>query len=175
VAQAVAPESRIVYVDHDPMALVHARALLTSTAEGRAHYVEADLRDVDQILSLAADTLSFDEPMGVVLLDVLDYIPEDDVAYGVMRRIVEAVPSGSHVVIAHPTWEVNPVAVDRAIEVWNDHGCTPMCARTPAAIERFFTGLELLDPGVVTCSQWRPDDDVDTTPVIDYAGVGRKP
>jgi O-methyltransferase involved in polyketide biosynthesis len=175
VAQAIAPESRIVYVDNDPMVLAHARALLTSTARGRADYLEADLRDIDKILRLAASTLDLDQPVGVVLLGVLDFITEDDEAYDVLRRLVAAIPSGSHVVIAHPTREVNPDALDKAMDIWNTRGCTPICARSPEAVERFFAGLDLLDPGVVTCSRWRPAPGADTTPVIDFAGVGRKP
>ena len=175
MAQAVAPESRILYVDNDPMVLAHARALLTSTVEGTADYLEADLRDIGTIMSVARETLSLDEPIAVVLLGVLDFVPDDDEAYGIVRKLVEAIPSGSYVVISHPTWEVNPSAVDRAFDLWNAHGCTPICARTPAAIERFFDGLELLDPGVVSCSQWRPEADADTAAVIDFAGVARKP
>ncbi len=175
VAQAIAPESRIVYVDNDPMVLAHARALLTSTVQGSADYVEADLRDLNRILTLAGNTLTLDQPVGVVLLGVLDFLPVDEEAHSVMSQLVKAIPSGSHVVIAHPTWEVNPVAVDRAIEMWNTRGCTPICARSPEAIARFFDGLELVDPGVVSCSQWRPGDGDDTTPVLDFAGVARKP
>ncbi len=174
VAQSIAPETRVVYVDNDPMVLAHARVLLTSTAEGAADFIEADLFDVDDIIQLASATIDMKEPIGVVLLDVLDYLPADDEAYAVMRRLVDAIPSGSHVMISHPTWEVNPSAVDRAIEVWNRLGRTPMCARTPEAIERFFAGLELLEPGVVPCSQWRPEADADTARVIHYAGVARK-
>jgi O-methyltransferase involved in polyketide biosynthesis len=157
------------------MVLAHARALLTSTVEGSADYIEADLRDLDRILSLAAHTLALDEPLAVVLLGVLDFIPADEEAYAAVSQIVKAIPSGSHVVIAHPTWEVNPVAIDRAIEAWNSRGCAPLCARSPEAIARFFDGLELVDPGVVTCSQWRPDASADTAPVIDFVGVARKP
>jgi S-adenosyl methyltransferase len=175
VAQGVAPESRIVYVDNDPMVLAHARALLTSTVEGSADYIEADIRDLDRILAVAANTLRLDEPIGVVLLGVLDFLPADEEAYGAIKAIIDAVPAGSHVIISHPTWEVNAVAIDRAIEIWNGHGCTPICARTPEAIARFFSGLELLEPGLVSCSQWRPDNGVEAAPVIDYGGVGRKP
>ncbi|HEY7226413.1 MAG TPA: SAM-dependent methyltransferase [Micromonosporaceae bacterium] len=175
VAQAIAPASRVVYVDNDPMVLTHARALLTSTPEGVTNYLEADLRDIDEILRLASATLNLNEPIGVVLLGVLDFITDDEEAYGVMRRLVAAIPAGSHVVIAHPTAEVNPVALDRAIAAWNSLGCAPVCARSAEAIARFFTGLELLEPGVVTCSRWRPDPGAETAPVIDVAGVGRKP
>jgi hypothetical protein len=143
--------------------------------QGRADYIEADLRDADEILALAGDTLDLTRPVGVVLLDVLDFITSDDEAYRAVGRLVAGLPAGSHLVIAHPTSEVNPTGVDRAIEMWNSHGCAPMIARTPAAITRFFAGLDLLDPGVVTCSRWRPDADADPTPVIDFCGVARKP
>lgn len=175
VAQSVAPESRVLYVDNDPMVLAHARALLTSTVKGSADYLEADLRDVDSILTVTRETLTFDEPVAVVLLGLLDFLPDDDEAYAIMRTLVAGIPSGSHVVISHPTREVNPAGVDRAFDLWNAHGCTPIRARTPAGIERFFEGLELLDPGVVSCSRWRPDEGADTAPVIDFAGVARKP
>lgn len=175
VAQAIAPESRIVYVDNDPMVLAHARVLLTSTVEGAADYIEADIRDLDRILTIAGNTLHLDEPIGVILVGVLSFLPADEEAYGAVKAIVDAVPAGSHVVLSHPTWEVNPVAVDRVVELWNNHGCTPMCARSPEAIERFFTGLEVLEPGVVSCAQWRPDNDVENTLVMDFAGVARKP
>jgi O-methyltransferase involved in polyketide biosynthesis len=175
VAQAIAPESRVVYVDNDPMVLAHARVLLTSTAEGRIDYLEADVRDTDRILRAAATTLDLAQPVGVILLGVLDYIPDDKEAYGAVKALVDALAPGSHVAISHPTWEVNPVAIDRAIEIWNAHGCPPMCARTPEAIADFFAGLELLEPGIVSCSRWRPDNDIEAPPVIDYGGVGRKP
>lgn len=175
VAQAIAAESRIVYVDNDPMVLAHARALLTSTVEGSADFIEADIRDFNRILTAARTTIRFDEPVGVILLGVLDFLTADEEAYGAVKAVVEAIPSGSHVVISHPTWEVNPVGLDRAIEMWNSQGCTPICARSPEAVKRFFDGLDLLDPGVVSCSRWRPDNGLEAAAVIDFAGVGRKP
>jgi hypothetical protein len=175
IAQAIAPESRILYVDNDPMVLAHARALLTSTPQGRADYLLADLRDVQAILDAAGRTLRWDEPVGVVLVSVLSYLTDDDEAYGLIRQLVGALPAGSHLVISHPTFEVNPVGFATAIDIWNTRGCTPICARDPHAIADFFDGLELLDPGVVPCSQWRPDPDTDQSPDLDYCGVARKP
>ena len=111
----------------------------------------------------------------MVLVSVLSYLTEDDEAYGVMRRLTQALPSGSHVVLSHPTFEVNPVGFATAIDIWNSRGCTPICARDPQAITEFFDGLELLEPGVVACSRWRPDEGGDTDNVLDYGGVARKP
>jgi hypothetical protein len=110
-----------------------------------------------------------------VLVSVLSYLTDDDEAYGVIRRLMAALPSGSHLVLSHPTFEVNPVGFATAINIWNSRGCVPICARDPHAIAEFFEGLELLDPGVVPCSQWRPETDSDEGAVLDYGGVARKP
>jgi O-methyltransferase involved in polyketide biosynthesis len=174
VAQASAPESRIVYVDNDPMVLVHARALLTSTPQGATDYIDADLRNPDAILEDAGMTLDFDRPVAIMLLGILNFVVDDDQAQAIVRRLVSAVPSGSYLAISHPTMEVNPEAVDRAMQMWNSSGSAPITARSPQGIAAFFEGLELLEPGIVTCSQWRPDGN-DTTPCSEYAGVGRKP
>jgi O-methyltransferase involved in polyketide biosynthesis len=177
VAQSVAPESRIVYVDNDPMVLVHARALLTSTPEGATDYIDADVRDPDKILQAAARTLDFDQPIAIMLLGIVNFIVDDDEAYAVVKRLVDAVPSGSFLVISHPTREVNPEAVDEAMRMWNESGAAPITARTREELTRFFDGLELLEPGVVTCSHWRPDPGGESTPVkvSEFGGIGRKP
>jgi hypothetical protein len=174
VAQGTAPDSRIVYVDNDPMVLVHARALLTSTSQGATDYIEADLRDPETILAGAGNTLDFDAPVAIMLLGSLNFLVDDDEAHAIVDRLLRAVPSGSYLVISHPTMEVNPEAVQRAMDMWNDSGSAPICARSPQAIGSFFAGLELLEPGVVTCSTWRPDGN-DTTQVSEYCGVARKP
>ncbi|OKI81698.1 SAM-dependent methyltransferase [Micromonospora sp. CB01531] len=173
VAQATAPESRIVYVDNDPMVLVHARALLTSSPEGATDYIEADLRDPELILAEARRTLDFDQPVAIMLLGIVNFIVNDEEAIRIVRRLVDAVPTGSYLVLSHPTREVNAEAVDRALAMWNEGGAAQMAVRTPAAIGRYFDGLELLDPGLVTCSRWRPDGN-DTTPTSEYCSVGRK-
>ncbi|MCW3816734.1 SAM-dependent methyltransferase [Micromonospora sp. DR5-3] len=173
VAQATAPESRIVYVDNDPMVLVHARALLTSSPEGATDYIEADLRDPELILTEARRTLDFDQPIAIMLLGIVNFVVDDEEAARIVRRLVDAVPPGSYLVLSHPTREVNPEAVDRALAMWNEGGAAQMTVRTPAAITRYFDGLELLEPGLVTCSRWRPDGN-DTTPTSEYCAVGRK-
>jgi O-methyltransferase involved in polyketide biosynthesis len=174
VAQAVAPDARIVYVDNDPMVLVHARALLTSTPQGATDYIEADVNDPALILSGAARTLDFARPVAVMLLGILNFVTDDERAHRIVRTLTAAVPAGSYLVISHPTREVSPEAVDRAVAMWNQGGAAAMTTRDPSAIERFFDGWELLEPGIVTCSQWRPDGN-DTTPASEYVGVARKP
>jgi O-methyltransferase involved in polyketide biosynthesis len=173
VAQATAAASRIVYVDNDPMVLVHARALLNSSPEGATDYIDADVRDPDRILAQARRTLDFDRPVAVMLLGILNFVVDDDEARRIVRRLVDAVPAGSYLVISHPTREVNAEAVDRAVQMWNAGGSAPMTVRSPQEIGRFFDGLELLEPGLVSCSAWRPEGN-DTTPVSEYCAVARK-
>ncbi|MFJ8741037.1 SAM-dependent methyltransferase [Embleya sp. NPDC127516] len=176
IAQAVAPESRIVYVDNDPLVLVHARALLTSSPEGATRYIDADLRDVDEILARAAKTLDFDQPIALVLLGVIIFVNDDDEAYETVRRLLDALPSGSHLALSHTvTSPPAPPDVDDAVAFWNAHGTPKLKQRSPEGIERFFDGLELLEPGVVSCSRWRPDAGDKTPDVAMYGAVGRKP
>jgi hypothetical protein len=172
VAQSVAPSSRVVYVDNDPLVLVHARALLTSTREGATDYLEADVREPQQILDAAARTLDFQRPIAIMLLGIMNFVVDDEQARAIVRRLVDAVPAGSYLVLSHPTMEVHREAVERAMQMWNASGATPITARDRARIGAFFEGLELVEPGLVTCSQWRPDGN-DTTPVTEYSAVGR--
>ena len=173
VAQRTAPDARIVYVDNDPLVLSHARALLTSSPEGATDYLDADLRDPERILAEASRTLDFDQPIAIMLLGVVNFVVDDEDALRIVRRLVDAVPAGSYLVLSHPTREVNPEAVDRAPAMWNEGGAATMAVRSPAQISRYFDGLELLEPGLVTCSRWRPDGN-DTTPTSEYCAVGRK-
>lgn len=173
VAQATRPTARIVYVDNDPMVLVHARALLTSTPEGATAYIDADVREPDKILA-AAEILDFEQPVAIMMLGILNFVVDDDEARAIVRRVVDAVPGGSYLVVSHPTLEVHREAVERAMAMWNEGGSAPICARDPQEIARYFEGLELVDPGIVTVSQWRPDGN-DTTTVTEWCGVARKP
>lgn len=175
VAQAVAPSARIVYVDNDPLIMAHARALLTSTSEGRTDYVHADLRDPDAILKEAERTLDFDRPVAISLFGVLNHILGDE-AYDIIGRLVSAVPVGSYLVISHPTAEVRGDEVEEAMRLWNEGGATPIRTRTPAEIGGFFTGLELLEPGIVSLSLWRPNrtDIGEPEPVHGFGAVARK-
>jgi O-methyltransferase involved in polyketide biosynthesis len=174
VAQAAAPESRIVYVDNDPMVLVHARALLNSSPEGATSYIDADINEPKAILRAAAEILDFSRPVAIMLLGIVNFVPDDDRARDIVATLKDAVPSGSYLALSHPTREVNPEAVDRAVAMWNQGGAAAMAVRDPAQIAEYFAGWELLEPGLVTCSQWRPDGN-DTTPCSEYAAVARKP
>ncbi|QFG26042.1 SAM-dependent methyltransferase [Actinomadura sp. WMMB 499] len=172
VAQRAAPDSRIVYVDNDPMVLAHAKALLTSTPEGRTAYCHADLRDPERILEAAAETLDLGEPVALMLMGVLEFVPDDDEAYPIVRRLVDALTPGSYLAVCDGTNVVHGAESDRIVEVWNASGNAPLVLRTPEGIARFFEGLEILRPGVVPVTRWRPEhpsDDVDA-----YGAVGRK-
>ncbi len=175
VAQKVAPACRIVYVDNDPLVLAYARALLTSTPQGMTDYLDADLHDPDKIVREAARTLDFTQPVAVMLLGVLIHITDDREAYAIVDRLLDAVPSGSYLVIAHSTNEITGAAMDEAVRHWNEFGKPPMTLRTPQAIARFFERLELLEPGVVSTTRWRPDpSDHGRRDVDEFCGVGRK-
>jgi hypothetical protein len=175
VAQGLAPESRIVYVDNDPIVLAHARALLDSSPEGATDYIDADLRNPDAILEAAARTLDFGRPVGITLLGILEFVTTDE-AYTIVNRLMDAVPSGSHLGIACPTDEVNTEAMRQVIQNWNDSGATPAVLRSAAELTRFFDGLELLEPGLVSLPQWRPDRNTlfADRQIGFFCGVGRK-
>ncbi|NUO57327.1 MAG: SAM-dependent methyltransferase [Hamadaea sp.] len=173
VAQKTNPAARIVYVDNDPMVLVHARALLTSTPEGATDYIDADIRDPETILQNAARTLDFERPIAIMLLGILNFVVDDAEAAAIVTKLLDAVPAGSYLVLSHPTAEVHREAVERAMQMWNSSGSAPICARTPAGISKYFEGLEVLEPGFVTVSQWRPDGN-DETIVTEWCGVGFK-
>jgi hypothetical protein len=177
VAQGVAPESRIVYVDNDPLVLTHARALLTSSPQGVTKYVDADLREPDRILEQAAGTLDFSRPVAIMLLGIVHHIIDSQEAYAVVRRLVDAVPSGSHLVITQTTNQVTGAAMDEAVRQWNQNSPAPIVIRTPQELGRFLDGLELLDPGVVPTTRWRPHphDPSSDRDVDEYCAVGRKP
>ncbi len=175
VAQAIAPDSRVVYVDNDPLVLVHARALLASSPQGATAYIEADLNDPANILQQAAPTLDFNQPVAVTLLGIVHFILDDDHARHVVRTLVDAIPSGSYLVIAHGCHDINRAEADDIVAFWNEHGTPKIKYRSAAQIERFFDGLELLTPGVVSCSRWRPGPDDPDIDVNQYGGVARKP
>jgi hypothetical protein len=177
VAQAVVPECRIVYVDNDPIVLAHARALLTSSGEGVTAYLDADLRDPDKIVEAAARTLAFDQPVALMLMGILGHVGDDDEAPSIVRRLLDALPSGSYLALCDGT-NTNPAGV-AAQEQYNESGAIPYRLRSPEQIAGFFEGLELVEPGVVSCPRWRPDppDTRDGGPaeVDAFGGVGRKP
>ncbi|MFE0760314.1 SAM-dependent methyltransferase [Streptomyces smyrnaeus] len=156
VAQRIAPEARVIYVDHDPLVLTHARALLTSSPEGVTHYLDADLSEPDTILQGAAETLDFDRPVALMLLGVVAHLT-DDSAYDVVSRLMAALPSGSHLVFSDSAEVVNPEAVRAMVRQWNRTSDNPRVNRSREQILRFFDGLEILEPGLVSVTRWRPE------------------
>ena len=174
VAQSIAADARVVYVDNDPLVLAHARALLTSTPEGATDYIEADLNDPDAIVAQARRTLDFDRPVAVTLLGVVHFILDDEKARSVLRRLIDALPSGSYLVIAHGCHDINRVEADDIVSFWNEHGTPKIVYRSSTEIARYFDGLELLTPGVVPCSRWRPEQGDPDIDVNQYCGVARK-
>ena len=177
VAQRIAPEARIVYVDNDPLVLAHARALLTSTPQGATAYVHADLRDPDKILAEAADTLDFTRPIALILSGVLGHVVDIDQARSIVRDLLAGLPSGSYLSLNDGTSVIAREELEQATQDYNDSGALPYVQRTPAEIASFFDGLELVEPGVVSCPRWRPDPAPGGPPAeLDaFGGVGRKP
>jgi hypothetical protein len=177
VAQRVAPESKIVYVDNDPLVLSHARALLTSTSEGTTSYIHADLRNPDTILAEASKTLNFDEPVALMLMGIVEFITDDDQAYNIVARLTGHLCSGSYLALYDGTNVIHKEASDQIVEVWNNSGNAPLVLRSPEQIGHFFDGLELLEPGLVPVSQWRPEATPWGTPdeVDAFGAVARKP
>jgi hypothetical protein len=176
VAQAAAPAAKIVYVDNDPIVLVHAHALLTSSPEGATAYVKADVRNTPAILEEASETLDFTEPVALLLLIILHLIPDGDDPYGIVARLVRALPGGSYLVIAHPASDIRPAEMAEMTRRVNQRMSGPGATmRDRDAIGRFFEGLDLLEPGIVQPQQWRPGGMLGPPQVTAWCGVARKP
>ncbi|MGW2178282.1 SAM-dependent methyltransferase [Streptomyces sp. NPDC001732] len=174
VAQGIAPEARIVYVDNDPLVLAHARALLTSSPEGVTDYVDADLYEPEAILAEAARTLDFDRPVALMLLGILGHVSDFGQAREVVGRLMAGLPSGSHLVMYDGTRTSDGmIAAEKA---YMESGAVPYYVREPDEIVRLFDGLRILDPGFVRLSEWRPDADSATVPadVDAFGGIGVK-
>jgi hypothetical protein len=177
VAQRVAPECRVVYVDNDPLVLAHARALLTGHSPGGVtDYIDADIRDTDAILRAARRTLDFSQPVALMLLGILNHIVDDDDAVSIVHRLLDVVPAGSYLAISHTTAEVDGEAMHEATRQVTEQGGTPIIARSARQLAGFFDSVELLEPGVVSCSQWRPEVIAGDEPpmVAHFCAVGRK-
>ncbi|NUT26049.1 MAG: SAM-dependent methyltransferase [Streptomyces sp.] len=181
VAQGVAPESKVVYADNDPIVLRHAEALLHGTAEGGTDYAHADVRDIDALLGRAGESLDLTEPVALSLVALTHYLGDDpagDDVYGLLQRYVAALAPGSYLILSQVTPDLSPEAIEKAAGQFRRSG-TPFFPRSLAEFSRFFDGLELLGPGVIPVYGWRPEpEDVAAqaegiVPV--YAGVARKP
>jgi O-methyltransferase involved in polyketide biosynthesis len=175
VAQGIAPESRIVYVDNDPIVLSHARALLTSSPEGATTYLEADARDTGSILAAAAEVLDFSQPIAVMILCVLQYVPDSSAPHRIVSQLMDAVPAGSYLALSDGTGDIDSERGAQATAAYNARlGQNRITPRTRQEISAYFAGLELVDPGLVPLSQWRAA--ISEAPMVPaYGGVGRKP
>jgi S-adenosyl methyltransferase len=179
VAQSVAPASRVVYVDNDPIVLAHARALLVSAPEGRTDYIDADFREPERILRVAAETLDLSQPVALMLVAILHFIVDANDPYAVVARLVAAMPSGSYLVASHATNDymsretaANVNAADAATRV-------SFQFRTREEFARLFDGLELVPPGIQSVAEWRADDEPPPRPsaaeTAVYGAVARIP
>jgi hypothetical protein len=174
VAQRVAPESRIVYVDNDPLVLAHARALLTSTPEGATSYIDADLHKPAEIIERARKTLDFGKPVALMLMGVMGHIVEDAEAQSIVRHLVAALPSGSHLTICDFT-DDNPT-LNEAQSGYDETGAVPYVLRPSVFVRGYFDGLEPVEPGIVPIQQWRPEvEEVNVKDDPSLCGVARKP
>ena len=176
VAQRVAPQSRIVYVDNDPIVLSHARALLRSDPQGACAYLDADLRDPGAILAVAADTLDFSQPVAVMLIAVMHFIGDDAEAAAIIGTLMGACAPGSFLAISHVGSDIDPQQQGEMVRRLNRSVAEKATMRDHAGVTRLFAGLDLVEPGVVRVSQWRPDTDHEAAfPTGLWGGVARKP
>ncbi|MEU9614396.1 SAM-dependent methyltransferase [Streptomyces sp. NPDC048209] len=175
VAQHTAPDARVVYVDNDPIVLEHARSLLTSSPEGATEYVEADARDPELILRAAGRTLDLGRPVAVMMLGILNFVLDTAEARGIVTKLMDALPSGSHLVLTHPTTELGGEGNEAAMRFWNENATPPITARSRTEFASFLDGLDVLEPGIVSCSRWRAGSHGLNPEVAQFGAVGRKP
>jgi hypothetical protein len=173
VAQAAAPESRIVYVDNDQIVLSHARALLTSSDEGATSYIDADARDPQAIIAQARATLDFSQPVAVIMIDILNFIQGTDTVTGIIAALLDALTPGSYLVVMQPASDLDPSLATAAVR-WNQIAPTPVVLRERAEVASWTEGLELIEPGLVQVDQWRPDGDASPGDMPLYGFVARK-
>jgi hypothetical protein len=175
VAQSVAPDSRIVYVDNDPVVLAHARALLTSKPGGATDYIDADLRQADQILAGATRTLDFSQPVAVMLMAILQHLSDEDDPYAVVGTLMAAVPPGSYLVLSHPAKDIHAAEMAAMAARLNQMMAEKVTFRGEAEVAKFFSGLELVEPGMTNVPDWRPETEEEaSSPAALWAGVARK-
>ena len=183
-AQRIDPASRVVYIDSDPVAISHKNALLASTPEGRCDVVRCDLRDVDAVLAAAGQTLDLTRPVGVIMVMVLHFIRDDEDPYGLVRRLMSALPGGSFLVLVHATSDLAPAIAEQMTRL-SRTTATPLRLRNAAEVGTFFDGLELLGPGVTSglgwLERWSAADGVDLIGIVPddatfgHNGIARKP
>ncbi|MFH8610045.1 SAM-dependent methyltransferase [Streptomyces sp. NPDC018029] len=161
IAQRIAPESRIVYVDNDPIVLAHARSLLVGTPQGATDYIDADAHHPNSVIEGASATLDLDRPVAVMMLGILNFVLDTEQALDIVRRVMSSVPSGSYLAMTHPTTDTDLGGEGNveAMKFWNENATPPITARSRTEISAFFDGLDLLTPGLVSCSRWRADSE----------------
>ncbi|MFB8348851.1 SAM-dependent methyltransferase [Streptomyces niveus] len=175
IVQASVPAARVVYADNDPIVLRHAEALLVSTPAGSTDYIQADVRDPREILRHARTTLDFDRPIALSLIALMHFVPDDQAPYDIVSSLVDVLPSGSYLVLSHAASDIVPELSDKVVAEYAKGGIR-LGFRTHAGVSRFFDGLELVDPGLVTAPAWFKDTDAPTAEMSGiYAGVARIP
>jgi len=175
VAQAVAPECRVVYVDNDPIVLLHAHALLTGTTAGTTGYIDADLRDPEKILRDAGSLLDLAQPVAVLLFGILHFIQDDEDPYRIVDVLMGGVPAGSYLAVSHLAADLYPEQISAFARAVNEHSTVAAVLRDRAGVSRFFRRLDLAEPGVVQVSRWRPRTDLESSATAAlWGGVGRK-
>jgi hypothetical protein len=176
VAQAIAPESRVVYVDYDPIVLAHARALLTSSAAGATAYIDADLRDTGAILAQAGQLLDVTRPVAVTLIAILHALPDSDDPYRIVDQLVDAVPPGSYLALSHAGLDLlDPQTREGVDSIVKGNSQQQYQLRSHEQVSRFFDGMDLVEPGLVRVEQWRPDPGPDNPGRSSlWCGIGRK-
>ena len=178
IAQAAAPDARIVYCDNDPIVLAHAEALLRSTPEGATEYIQADARRPEEILERAGKVLDFDEPIALSLVALLHFVGDEDGAYEIVRSLMDRLSSGSYLVLSHVARDFDPEGADKAAAMYKARGLT-LQPRTREEVARFFTEYELIEPGVSLAAEWHPElgEVVPVSgdaPIPGWVGVARK-
>ena len=175
VAQSMAPESRVVYVDNDPVVLAHARALLTSGPHGVTSYLDADLRDTRRVLGAAAEMLDFSRPVAVMLMAILQHVDDAEDPHAIVATLLGALPAGSYLALSHPASDIEAKAQGEMASRLNQTMAEKVTMRDRAQVARFFDGLELVAPGLVRLPEWRPASELEAaTPAGLWGGVGRK-
>jgi len=177
-AQAVARESRVVYVDNDPLVLAHARALLTGSRQGATDYIHADLHDPAAIIGAARSTLDLSQPVAITLIAIMHHVEDYGQARSIVSSLMEAVPPGSYLALSHSTNVVNGPVSDEAVAKYNQFGRPRVILRSLEEIAGFFDGLDMLEPGLVSTTRWRPNvAEIGQPPVeVDqFCAVARKP
>jgi len=176
VAQRIAPEARIVYVDHDPVVLSHAQALLKSSPQGACAYIDADLRDPEAILAGAAETLDFSQPVAVMLIAVMHFVGDDAEASAIMNRLMQGCVPGGYAALSHAASDIDAEQMAEMIRRLNESTAEKTTLRDRAGVTRLFAGLDLVEPGVIRAAEWRPDTDLEAaSPAALWGGVARKP